>query len=184
MSDYLKNIALFALAVAASGPLAVYAGDFQAQETQTLMQQVIPEDNAEKQELYNYLLNEQGIDIIEMGEIRTIVISSDALFVPGSANLNKDYARYLKWVARLVNTYDTTLVSISAYTNQKGDIARALTERQAQRVLTDLEKFGVTTNLIYAKGYGNASPVSIKNQSVNRRIEISFQFYPQAGTDL
>jgi len=48
-----------------------------------------PHGNVEKQRLYHYLLNEQGIDIVKIGETQTIVIPSDQLFQTSSANLNK-----------------------------------------------------------------------------------------------
>lgn len=185
MSNYLKNIVLLAITAIAGVSLAACTDSFDQEQKQAVVQQItVPKDNAQKQKLYDYLLGEQGIDIIKIGETRTIVIASDSLFVPGSANFNPGYAQFLKIVGRLINSYDTTSVSIFAYTDKEGDAARALTERQAQKVFSSLEKTGINTRLIYAKGYGNSNPVSIKNHSVNRRVEIKFQFHPQKAGSL
>lgn len=137
----------------------------------------------QKLSLYNYLLSERGVDIIKIGETYTIVISSDLLFKPGSANVNEPYVKNLKIIALLINSYDTTSVGITAYTDEKGNVARALTEKQAQEILYFLKKDGVDTRLIYAKGYGNLYPVSLEggNRRFNRRVEIKFQFHPEGS---
>jgi outer membrane protein OmpA-like peptidoglycan-associated protein len=142
---------------------------------------IAPATDAEKLKLYNYLLSEQGIDVVNVGETRTIIISSERLFSPDSANLNADYARHLKIIAQLINKYDTTSVSVSGYSEKSGEVARALTEKQAQTVMEYLKKEGVDTRLFYAKGYGNSYPVAVsaKNIHLNNRIEIKFQFHKE-----
>lgn len=152
------------------------------QEAPAMPPVVAPNTDAEKLTLYQYLLKEQGVDIVNVGETRTIVIDSGRLFISDSANLNADYARYLKIVAQLINKYDTTSISVSAYSSQSGDVARALTEKQAQQVMAFLKKEGVETRLLYAKGYGNLYPVAMtggKNSRQNNRIEIKFQFHKE-----
>lgn len=147
------------------------------------VQAAAPQSNAQKQKLYTYLLAERNIDVIKVGETRTIVIASDELFTAQSANFNSPYVDNLKVIAQLINSYDTTNVAVTAYTDQPGDTARALTEKQAQKVLVYLKKHGVDTRLIYAKGYGNLYPVSIESQNAhfNRRIEIKFQFHKEGA---
>lgn len=139
-----------------------------------------PKSSAQKQKLYGYLLGEQGISVLQVGETNTIVISSDYLFTAGSANFNQDYVKYLQIVGQLISSYDTTSIAVTAYNSTPGAAAQALTEKQAQKVLHYLEKSGVSTRLIYAKGYGNANPVAISRDSqFNRRVEIKFQFNPE-----
>ncbi len=147
----------------------------------TLIVPVAPKTADQKLSLYNYLLNERGIDIVKIGETMTIVISSDALFETHSANVNEQYVKNLDVVARLINSYDTTSVAINAYTTEKGDVAQALTEKQAQEVLYFLKKHGIDTRLIFARGNGNLFPISIEgpNHHLNRRIEIKFKFHPE-----
>jgi outer membrane protein OmpA-like peptidoglycan-associated protein len=176
----LKNISFLLSGLLASAILAACSSDYEY-EPPAIPPIVAPSTNAEKLKLYSYLLNEQGIDVVNLGETRTIVIASDRLFIPDSANLNKDYARYLKIIAQLINKYDTTSISVAAYTNQSGEVARALTEKQAQKVMEFLKKEGVDTRLLYAKGYGNSHPVAVSgsNNQLNNRIEIKFQFHKE-----
>ncbi len=140
----------------------------------------VPQTKDEKLVLYNYLLKEKGVDIIRLGETRTVVIASDYLFVNGSTNFDEEYKKNLDLVARLINSYDTTSIAVTVYTDQSGEVAQALTEKQAQIIVRYLWKQGVDTRLIYAKGYGNLFPVTQKANQIhyNRRVEIKFQFHP------
>ena len=139
MIKYLKNINL--LVVLAAVALSVTACSSVTEETPVItIKPVVPHSNVQKQKLYSYLLDEQGINIIKAGETRTIVIATDPLFTAGSANFKAPYANNLKIVAQLINSYDTTSVAINAYTDQPGDTARALTEKQAQKILAIVEK--------------------------------------------
>lgn len=132
----------------------------------------------EKINVYQYLLNEQGVSIISMGETKTIIIASDVLFQPHSANLSPSYRKNLSIITKFINQYDTVSVSVKAYTNKSDPVALALTEKQAQNVLRFLDNHGLNTRLVYAQGEGNHSPVSRNNHYFNRRVEIKFQFYP------
>lgn len=179
MNKLLKNINLVLIPVAV-GLCGLASASVYAAEAPIILEPVAPKTAAEKQKVYDYLLDEQGISSIKVGETRTIIIPSDQLFIAGSANFNAKYASNLKIITQLINSYDTTSVAISAFGNQAGDISKALTEKQAQKVLGYLKKNGVDTRLIYGKGYGNSYPVAITgNTQLNQRIEIKFQFYPE-----
>jgi outer membrane protein OmpA-like peptidoglycan-associated protein len=179
-NQFLKKCHILLMGVLAVATLAACSSDYEY-EPPAHPPIIAPTTDAEKLKLYNYLLSEQGIDAVNVGETRTIVISSERLFVPGSANFNAGYARYLKIIAQLINKYDTTSVSVSAYGEQSGEVASALTERQAQKVMEYLKKAGVDTRLLYAKGYGNSYPVAMtaEKSHLNNRIEIKFQFHKE-----
>jgi len=180
MMNYFKKISL--LTIACGMIIGFLPTGYAAEEQPAAAPiQVLPPQGAvQKLKVYKYLLNEQGIDIIEEGETRTVVIPSDPLFVDHSANFKNEYVDNLKIVAELLKNYDVTQIAITAYTSQAGESARALTDKQAQKVMKYLQKRGVDTRLIYAQGYGNSYPVAVgaNNQNFNRRIEIKFQFYP------
>jgi outer membrane protein OmpA-like peptidoglycan-associated protein len=180
MFNYLKNIILFLVIGLAAVNLAACATD-EVDPDQTPVQIVVPQDNAQKQKLYDYLLNEQGINVVKVGETRTIVIASDRLFIANSANFNADYAKNLRVVAQLIGTDDTTQVAVTAYTDQSGDVAKALTDKQAQKIMRFLQKNGADTRLIFAKGYGNMNPVTLNKAKdyYNRRVEIKFQVHQE-----
>ena len=180
MNHFLKQLSVFScIGVFALG-LSGCASAPPADKAAPLVP-IAPKTKDEKLSIYNYLLNDRGVSILEVGETRTIVMSSDVLFTPHSANISDQYLVTLKLIARLINLYDTTSVSVNAYTNVPGDTARALTEKQAQEVVYYLTQQGVDTRLLYAKGYGNAYPVNLKKEAAhfNKRIEIKFQFHPE-----
>ena len=178
MNKYLKILMLSLTPVAMLS--LVGCGLDAPQPGDIIVKPATPQSPAQKQRLYGYLLGEQGISVLQVGETRTIVISSDYLFTAGSANFNQDYVKYLQVVGNLINSYDTTSIAVTAYSSSPGAAEEALTEKQAQKVLHYLEKCGVSTRLIYARGYGNAYPVAIDhNSQFNRRVEIKFQFNPE-----
>ena len=92
----------------------------------------------------------------------------------------------LSEVARLIQTYDKVDVKISAYTDNQGKtpFLQGLTTRQAQVVSNYLWHHHIDTRLLYAVGYNRANPVdwngSLLGQSYNRRVEISFRYFPKA----
>jgi len=51
-----------------------------------------------------------------------------------------------------------TSVTVNAYTNQPGEIAKALKEKQAQAIVNFISEYGADTRLLVAKGYGNYIP--------------------------
>jgi outer membrane protein OmpA-like peptidoglycan-associated protein len=183
MINSLKNIRLLIIAGLAAVSLTACVAVQEEPNPLLALADVAPKTDAEKQKLYDYLLAERGIEVIKVGETRTIVIASDQLFTADSINFNETYAAYLRIVAQLIKSYDTTNIAVNAYTDKGGDVERALTEKQAQKVMVFLQKHGVDTRLIYAKGYGNLYPVTIdaQNSHFNRRVEIKYQFHRKGG---
>ncbi len=130
-------------------------------------------------------LERNGVQVIHIGETIRIVIRDDYLFVPGSANVLQSEMKVLRTVTLLMNTYDMVDVKVSGYWDNQLDetVAKALTTRQAQVVLNKLRYYGIDTRFLYAVGYGQSNPVawngSEQGRSLNRRVEISFQYYPK-----
>ncbi len=130
-------------------------------------------------------LQRQGVQVIQLGEQLRIVLRSDYLFMPNSANVLDSAKPVLAQVAALIRTYTTESMQVAAYTDRQDapDYAVALTTRQAQVVAKRLWQMGIDTRLLTAVGLGQANPVdwnsSVKGQSNNRRVEISFRFYPR-----
>lgn len=130
-------------------------------------------------------LREKGVQVIQLGETLRIVLLSDYLFYPDSANIRRDYRKVLKTVVELINTYEMISIKVSGYTDNIGSIIKkqALTTRQAQVVARYLWALGVDARLTYARGYSLQNPVdwngSFQGRHNNRRIEIYFRFYPK-----
>lgn len=131
-------------------------------------------------------LEGQDVAVNTIGQTVTIILPSDELFNPNSANINARYRPVLPTVAALLKTYILVAVQVTAYSDltQPLDI-QALTTKQAEVVANILWDNGIDTRLISAVGGGNSQPVvnggSNSQRSANRRVEISFRYYPRVS---
>lgn len=141
--------------------------------------------SSEQHAKYMAALRDEGVQVIQLGETIRLVMLSDEVFAPNSANIVPAYRPVLTDVARLMATYDITSVKVAAYSDKQSpkNLQTALTTQQAQAVSKFLWSRGVDTRLMYAKGYAGSKPVdsaaSASGRNNNRRVEISFQFYPK-----
>ena len=131
-------------------------------------------------------LHDDGVQVIKLGETFRFVLFSGDLFNADSANFQQPYRPVLKTLAALMKTYDKVNVKVAAYTDNKGSVKRqqALTTRQAQVVASFLWSEGVDARLEYAMGYNRQNAVdwngNAKGRFYNRRVEISFRYYPRS----
>jgi len=130
-------------------------------------------------------LSDNGAQVIKVGQTIRVVLLSDYLFNPRSANIQNDYRPVLRTLARLMNTYVKVNVKVAGYTNTGHNLKheQALTTRQAQVVAKYLWLQGIDARLQYAVGRNQQNPVAwngnVLGRHLNRRIEVSFQFYPK-----
>lgn len=133
---------------------------------------------------YLYRMQQDGIQIVKLGETFRIIIPSDDIFKPDSANLCANYRHVLDRVSNFIKTYDTQRVAVNAYTDsqEKAQRSNALTTRQAQVVEQYLWRHDIDTRLAAAQGYGHLNAVdwngSAQGRASNRRVEITFRYYP------
>ena len=131
------------------------------------------------------ILKKRGVQLIRLGETERLVLSSDDLFQPDSANLRPSGKKTLCATARYLKTYDKSMIKIASYSDNRGTVKRlaALTVRQSQIVLDYLWARGVDARLVYATGHNRLNPVDFNNmpygRHYNRRVEISFFFIPK-----
>lgn len=130
-------------------------------------------------------LRVNGVQVIKFGETIRVVLLSDYLFNPNSANIQSDYRPVLHTLANLMNTYVKVSVKVAGYTSAGSNIKReqALTTRQAQVVASYLWSCGIDARLQYAVGFNQKNPIAwnrtVMGRHLNRRVEVSFQFYPK-----
>ncbi len=140
--------------------------------------------NTVAQKLYTGYLKSQGVKIIHLGETVTLVYPSDQLFHYDSANMASSYKKIMQASADLLKTYSTVTVNVAAYSDdiQSGKRKHALTTRQSQVISSYLWSQGINTRMLVAKGYGHKSPIAVNwtgaGRSMNRRVVISFRYYP------
>jgi flagellar motor protein MotB len=134
-------------------------------------------------------LTEHGVKIIQVGETFTIVLPSDHIFYPCSANINPCFIPVLKAVSDLIFCYEKICVKIAAYTDPTASPLRdcVFTQAQAQAIAKVLWCHGIDTRLLTAVGYGSDYPIASNGTSIgrmqNRRVEICFRYIPPYTPD-
>ncbi len=134
-------------------------------------------------------LQQQGVQVIKVGQTLTIVLPSDRVFQAASANLRSDYRPILYKVVSLIRRYDMVSIKVAAYMDSRGNAAhlKALSVRQAEVIVDYLWAHNIDTRFIYAKGYGSerfvGNNATTQGRAENRRIEISFHFSPSDWRD-
>lgn len=130
---------------------------------------------------YIDMLQKQGVRIIRTGETYKVIIPSDKLFYPHSANFTPEAHEILGPLTPYLRYYETTFMRISAYSDDGGSLSRslALTKRQAQRLLHFLTFRGMDARIMLASGFGPYRPIAdnsiLSHRELNRRIEIKFR---------
>lgn len=139
----------------------------------------------ERRAYYVAELEKNDVQVIHIGQEIRIVFRDDFIFIPDSANLNESAKPVLDWAAKLMATYTKINVKVAGYLDNQGKrpFLQALSKRQAEVVSNYLWDQGVDARLMYSVGYNQLKPVdwngSLKGRSFNRRVEISFRYYPR-----
>jgi OOP family OmpA-OmpF porin len=100
------------------------------------------------------------------------------LFETGSATLKPESDAQLRLVAQIFQAYPNVKARIGGYTDNTGNAAAnlKLSESRAQNVKSELEKLGVASGRLDAKGYGDQHPVgdnsTADGRAANRRIAL------------
>lgn len=127
------------------------------------------------------LLKVRGVQIIKTGETYNLVLPSDRLFYPDSANFLPQAKGILVPLTQFLRQFETTTIKVAGYTDTACSPLRskALTEKQAQRVAAYLTAKKLDARIIYGVGYGEDFPIAdnstAKGREQNRRIEVRFR---------
>jgi len=111
-----------------------------------------------------------------------IVLSADALFTPGSADLSAQAREELAGLAAELKTRnDLARVVIAGHADSSGSdaINEPLSQARADQVAGYLATRGVDRGLLVARGFGSRQPVATNDTAegrrANRRVEITFE---------
>lgn len=128
-----------------------------------------------------FYLRSHDVQVVLVGEDVRLIIPTDHLFKPNSANLRREYLPVLSAVSTLLTCYEEIDVKIAGYLDCCGSVEfnTMLSTLQAEKVEKFLWRAGVDSRLLYTKGYGPLHPIAnYKNhygRARNRRIEITFR---------
>lgn len=124
-------------------------------------------------------LQADGVRIIHVGETIRLVLSSDKLFMPESANIQTCQYPVLNDVAKFLRRYEKVVIIVAAYKNPSPDprYDQALTRQQAYNIVTYLWNRNVDARMMEGIGLGGECRLA-DECSMNRRVEIIFHYIP------
>ena len=134
------------------------------------------------------LLASLGVQVFIQGESVKIILPDAMLVEVYSANLRYSARYVLDNVSRLIKTYTIEGLKVTAFSDSEAwpgapyNQKLGLTNRQAEVVASYLWATNIDMRFVTAKGYSDRQPVAWNmtplGRSFNRRVEISFRFYP------
>ena len=116
--------------------------------------------------------------VINIGQTIIVVLPSDQLFLPRTANMLPESHSVVEAVACVFKYYNKVSVNIQGYTNYYSSwkYNQALSRLQASKVAEILWQEGVDTRLMTASGMGAADPIMSPLLPGNRRIVVKFKY--------
>lgn len=121
-----------------------------------------------------------GVQVVrtEEGQI-DLIMPGNITFATDSSDVKAEFMNTLQSVAKVVQEYENTLVTIEGHTDSTGSESynQMLSEQRAASVAEVLLSSGVAFERVAAEGYGELRPVASNDTSAgraqNRRVEIS-----------
>lgn len=120
-----------------------------------------------------------GVSVTRIGDEITLNMPGDITFKSGSADLSADFYAVLNSVAKVLNKYDKTIISVVGFTDNTGRAQTnlALSQKRAQTVANYLQNQKVKSERFVVEGLGAsefiASNATAEGRAQNRRVEIS-----------
>jgi outer membrane protein OmpA-like peptidoglycan-associated protein len=124
------------------------------------------------------LANVEAANVQRNQDMLTVTFKSDVLFSVNSASLKPGSYDEMNRVAKVLNQYPQTTITIAGHTDSTGSEAynQKLSERRAEAVKNALVGMGVNPARMTAIGYGESRPVADNSteygRQMNRRVEI------------
>ncbi len=124
------------------------------------------------------LANVEAANVRRNQDVLTVTFKSDVLFGVNSSALKAGSYDELNRVARVLNQYPQTTITIAGHTDStgSGEYNQKLSERRAGAVKNALVGMGVNPARMTAVGYGETRPIADNNtesgRQMNRRVEI------------
>ncbi|WP_187265489.1 OmpA family protein [Reinekea thalattae] len=118
------------------------------------------------------------VERTEEGQIE-LIMPGNITFEVGSATVQSSFTDTLTSLAKVLEEYDDTLITISGHTDSTGGSAynQLLSEQRATSVANFLLREGVVIERIAAVGYGELYPIASNDNAAgraeNRRVEIT-----------
>ncbi|MEP1385906.1 MAG: OmpA family protein [Paraglaciecola sp.] len=133
-------------------------------------------DNQE--EAFREELAGSGVEVYREGDNIRLSIPGNITFSTGSAAIVTSFYPVLEDVAKVLNRYEKTKLSIEGHTDSVGDANynTQLSIQRANSVANYLQSTGVATNRLQTLGMGESQPLAsndtVQGRQQNRRVEL------------
>ena len=123
-------------------------------------------------------LSGSGIEVVREGDNLRLIMPSNITFATGQSYITSGFHETLDAIARVLNKYEKTLLSIEGHTDSQGaeQFNQDLSEQRADSVKQYLVNQNILSDRLRTTGYGESSPVSdnatAQGRALNRRVEI------------
>ncbi|GAC15274.1 OmpA family protein [Aliiglaciecola lipolytica] len=131
-----------------------------------------------QEEEFREELAQSGVEVYREGDSIRLAIPGNITFETAKASIVTDFYPVLNDVAKVINRYEKTRLSIEGHTDSVGDANynQQLSMQRANSVAAYLESNGVAVNRLQTVGYGESQPVasndSASGRQQNRRVEL------------
>lgn len=136
-------------------------------------------DYMDKQEQeFREELSGSGIDIIREGDNLRLVMPSNITFATGQSYITAGFHNTLNDIAKVLNKFDKTLLSIEGHTDNVGSAQfnQNLSEQRADSVKNYLVNQNIVAARLKTLGYGESQAIASnetdRGRALNRRVEI------------
>jgi outer membrane protein OmpA-like peptidoglycan-associated protein len=123
-------------------------------------------------------LANSGVEVYREGDSIRLSIPGNITFASGNAAIVTSFYPVLEDVAKVLNRYEKTKLSIEGHTDSVGDANynRQLSIQRANSVANYLQGTGVMANRLQTIGMGEGQPISsndnTQGRQENRRVEL------------
>ncbi|GAA6185462.1 OmpA family protein [Aliiglaciecola sp. 2_MG-2023] len=133
-------------------------------------------DNQEEE--FRDELAQSGVEVYREGDSIRLAIPGNITFETGKASIVTNFYPVLNDVAKVINRYEKTRLSVEGHTDSVGDAAynQQLSIQRANSVAAYLESNGVATSRLQTLGFGESQPIATNDtasgRQQNRRVEL------------
>ena len=131
-----------------------------------------------QEEEFREELADSGVEVIREGDNIRLSIPGNITFATGSSTIVTGFYPVLEDVAKVLNRYDKTRLSIEGHTDSVGDASynTQLSMQRANSVASYLQGTNVNANRLQTLGMGESQPIanndSEQGRRQNRRVEL------------
>tara|TARA_R110000787_G_scaffold38829_9_gene97642 strand:+ start:1360 stop:1989 length:630 start_codon:yes stop_codon:yes gene_type:complete len=123
-------------------------------------------------------LSGSGIEVVREGDNLRLIMPANITFATGQAYITSGFYNTLDAIARVLNKYEKTLLSIEGHTDSQGaaQFNQDLSEQRAGSVKQYLTNQEIIASRLQTIGYGESRAVAdnatANGRALNRRVEI------------